>query len=202
MFQMTYTILVATTLTDEALQELLQAPDVAIIRATDPSQVRQGIADADALILRDEIQVDSKLLAEAKHLKVIGRAGVGLAGIDVEPPTSPAVIVMNTPAPNAIAAAEYTFTLMLALCRRVIPAHVDLQAGRWARTAHLGIELYGKTLGLIGLGRVGRHVAERAIAFGMEVLAYDPYVAETQVAELRVKLLCFEEVPRRSDVIS
>ncbi|MEP7284743.1 MAG: phosphoglycerate dehydrogenase [Chloroflexota bacterium] len=200
---MTFTVLVATTLTNEAMDLLRAAPDIEILLAEpDTDQVRDTIAAADALIIRDDVIIDAELLAGANKLKVIGRAGVGLAGIDVEAATARGVIVMNTPGANAIAAGEYTFALMLALCRQVIPAHIDVQQDIWSRNAHLGIELYGKTLGLIGLGRVGRRVAERAVAFGMKVLAYDPYVAETQVSDLRVKLVGLDDILAQSDVIS
>lgn len=200
---MTYTILVTTKLTPEALAFLQQTNNVEV-QGINPAlqDVQKAIANADALIIRDEVIVDAKLLEAGKRLKVVGRAGVGLAGIDVEAATARGVIVMNTPGANSITTGEYTFALMLALCRQVIPAHLDLKNGLWARQAHIGIELYGKTLGLIGLGRVGRRVAERAIAFGMTVLAYDPYVAESQIADLRVKLVGLGEVLARSDIIS
>jgi D-3-phosphoglycerate dehydrogenase len=200
---MKHTVLVATTLTHDALTFLRDAKDIDVqIVPPDPKQVHKAITNADALIIRDDITVDAPLLANAKRLKVIGRSGVGLAGIDVEAATARGVIVMNTPGANAVATSEYTFGLMLALCRNIIPAHLDIQQGTWSRHDHLGLELYGKTLGLIGLGRVGRSVAERAIAFGMDVLAYDPYVPEFQVSELRVKLVGLDEVLSRSDVIS
>src|SRR5258708_40115292 len=174
---MKYTVLIATTLTDDAMAFLRDAKDIEVINTgPDAKQVQKNIANADALIIRDDLTIDAKLLGAAKRLKVIGRAGVGLAGIDVETATAQGVIVMNTPGANSIAAGEYTLALMLALCRQVIAAHADLKAGAWTRDAHLRIELYGKTLGLVGLGRVGRRVAERAAVFGMEVLAYDPYV--------------------------
>jgi D-3-phosphoglycerate dehydrogenase / 2-oxoglutarate reductase len=200
---MKYSILVATTLTEDAVSWLRSAKDVELVVVDpDPQIVRDAIQTADALIVRDDIAVDADLLAAGKRLRVIGRAGVGLADIDVDTATAHGVIVMNTPGANAISTAEYTFALILALSRQVISAHLDLQGGVWARRLHIGSELYGKTLGLIGLGRVGRRVAERAIAFGMDVLAYDPYVAEMQVNDIRVKLVGLDEVLSRSDLIS
>ncbi len=200
---MKYAILVATALNAEAITFLRSANDVDLQMVdADSAQVRQCIGNADALIIRDDLDVDVAMLAAGHRLRVVGRAGVGLAGIDVEAATARGVIVMNTPGANAIATSEYTFALMLALSRQIIPAHVDLQQRAWTRQNHLGRELYGKVLGLIGLGRVGRCVAERAAAFGMEVLAYDPYVSETQVSDLRVKLVGLDEVLTRSDVIS
>lgn len=200
---MKFTILVATTLTNDALAVLQSAKDIDLkIVAPESNAVSRAISTADALIIRDDFAVDAALLAEGRKLKVIGRTGVGLAGIDVEAATARGVIVMNTPGANAIAAAEYTLALLLALSRDVIPAHNALARGAWERSGHTGLQLYGKTLGLIGLGRVGRRVAERALAFGMDVIAFDPYVAEAQISDLRVKLVGLEEVLTRSDFVS
>ncbi len=200
---MKYSILVATTLTDEALALLRNSPDAEItIVAAESGRVRAALANADALIIRDDFAVDAALLSAGQRLKVVGRAGVGLAGIDTETATARGVIVMNTPGANAIAAAEYTLALLLALSRGVIPAHTALAGGAWERSGHTGLQLYGKTLGLIGLGRVGRRVAERAVSFGMDVIAYDPYVAEAQVSDLRLKLVGLDDVLARADMIS
>lgn len=198
---MKYTILIITPLTAAALEHLNRLPDIEA-QVTRPDEAAHHLPDADALILRDEIPVDAALLAGARRLKVVGRVGAGLSGIDVEAATVRGVIVMNTPGVNATSAAEYTFALLLALCRKIIPAHLDVGRGSWTRQVYQGIELAGKTLGLIGLGRVGRRVAERATAFGMDVLAFDPYVAESQVGDLRVKLIGLDELLTRSDIIS
>jgi len=200
---MKHTILVATSLTDAALAFLTRTPNAEIkLVGPDLAAIRAEIKHADALIIRDDVPVSAELLEAGSRLKVIGRAGVGLAGIDVETATTRGVIVMNTPGANATSTAEYTFALMLALTRQVIPAHQEVAGGQWDRHAHLGSELYGKTLGLIGLGRVGKRVAERALAFGMEVIAFDPYVAESQLADLRVKLLGLDEILTRADLLS
>src|SRR5438067_1462533 len=130
---MKYTILVATTLTEDALALLRSTKDVELVIVDpDPQQVRHAIETADALIIRDDVAVNADLLAAGKRLRVVGRAGVGLADIDVETATAQGVIVMNTPGANAISTAEYTFALILALSRQVIPAHLDLQNGVWA----------------------------------------------------------------------
>lgn len=200
---MTYTILVATTLADDALAVLQQATDVAAtIVKPELSAVLNAIKTADALLVRDDVPVDAHLLNAAKRLKVIGRAGAGLAGIDLDAATARGVIVMNTPGTNAIAVAEHTMTLLLALSRDLIPAHTALACGAWERMEHTGLQLYMKTLALVGLGRVGRCVAERALAFGMDVIACDPYVAEAQVSDLRVKLVSLDEVLARADFLS
>jgi D-3-phosphoglycerate dehydrogenase len=200
---MKYCILVATTLTHEALGALQSAKDVDVRTSTPTlADVTKHIGWADALIIRDDFAVDAALLEEAKRLKVIGRAGVGLAGIDVEAATARGVIVMNTPGANATATGEFTMALILALSRHLVPAYLDVTAGKWARQDYMGLQLEGKVLGLIGLGRVGRCVAERAIAFKMEVIAYDPYVAEAQLADLQVKLVGLDEVLSQADIIS
>jgi len=200
---MTYHILITTALTSEALDFLRRTPDVSVnIIPPERAGLLRAIPEADALILRETVQADAELLAAAKRLKVIGRVGVGLSGVDIEAATERGVIVMNTPGTNAISTAEHTFGLILALCRGTISAHHDVLNGGWGREMHIGAELYGKTIGLIGIGRVGRRMAERAIAFGMDVLAYDPYVAEAQLADLRVKLVGLEELLRRSDIVS
>jgi len=200
---MKYTIAVATTLTNDALAVLQNAKDVDLkVVQADEKVVRKALATADALLIRDDFPVDAGLLAEGKRLKIIGRVGVSLAGIDLEAATQRGVIVMNTPGANATAAAEYTFALLLALSRPLIASHAAVGAGKWERGQSNGVQLAGKTLGLIGLGRVGRRVAERAVAFGMNVLAADPYVAESQVNDLRVKLVSLDDVLIRADFIS
>lgn len=200
---MSFTILVTTALTSEALDFLRRAEGIEVrILPPERAEVAKALSEADGLIIRDDLIVDADLLSNAKRLKVVGRVGVGLAGIDIEAATARGVMVMHTPGVNAISTAEYTFALMLALARQVIPAHSEVGRGLWLRQAHMGTELYGKLLGIIGIGRVGKRVAERATAFGMDVIAYDPYVAEAQLADLRVKLVGFEELLRRSDFIS
>ncbi|MHB8624747.1 MAG: phosphoglycerate dehydrogenase [Aggregatilineales bacterium] len=200
---MTYNVLVATVLADDALIVLRQSPDVTVtIVKPESSAVLGAIGSADALLIRDDVPVDAHLLNAAKRLKVIGRAGAGLAGIDVDTATARGVIVMNTPGTNAIAVAEHTMTLLLALSRDLIAAHTALVRGAWERTEHTGLQLYMKTLALVGLGRVGRDVAERALAFGMDVIACDPYVAEAQVSDLRLKLVSLDEALARADFLS
>lgn len=200
---MAFTVLVATTLNPEAMRYLVDQPDLNVVTVPPTlNDVTRAIREADALILRDELPVDAALLSEGRRLKVIGRAGVGLAGIDMDEATARGIMVMITPGANAIATGEHTMGLMLALCRQVIPAHNALAQGQWERQTHIGLQLSGKTLGLIGLGRVGRNVAVRAEAFDMRVLAYDPYVLESQTNNLRVKLVGLEELYKRADIIS
>jgi D-3-phosphoglycerate dehydrogenase len=201
----TFHILLATDLTDDSLQILKDAPDVTThIVPPNLAAVRDALVSADALIAREDVRVDGPLLVHAPYLKVIGRVGASLGNIDLEAATSRGIIVTNTPGTNAVAAGEHTLTLMLALSRRLITAHNSLKEGYWLldRRRQAGTQLDGKTIGLIGLGRVGRVVAQRCLAFGMTVLAYDPYITEDQISDKRVLLVGLNELLRRSDYIS
>jgi D-3-phosphoglycerate dehydrogenase / 2-oxoglutarate reductase len=159
------------------------------------------IADADGLVVRSATKVTRDLLEKALKLRVIGRAGVGVDNVDMEAATRRGVLVMNTPGGNAVSVAEHTFALMLGLARAVPGSNTAIQAGRWEKSSS-GMEVRGKTLGLIGLGRVGLEVAKRARTFEMKVVAYDPYVTQAAAREVEVELLPLEEVLKRADVIS
>jgi D-3-phosphoglycerate dehydrogenase len=201
----TYHVLAATDLAEDSLNILRTSADIQVQCVTPSLQaVRDGLKQAHALIARDDIQVDKALLDAAPQLQVIGRVGAGLSGIDVEAATSRGIVVMNTPGTNAIAAGEHTIALMLALSRRLVNAHDSLVQGYWLldRKRQVGTQLYGKTLGLIGLGRVGSIVAQRCLSFGMTVLAYDPYISEDQLDDARVVLVGLKELLQRSDFIS
>ncbi|GIK63925.1 MAG: D-3-phosphoglycerate dehydrogenase [Chloroflexota bacterium] len=199
----THRILIATSLSEAGLN-LLKGEIGGLAQVVEPENLSKHpmLNAAEALIIRDEVEIDTALLEKMPKLRVIGRAGVGIAGIDVESATRRGIIVMNTPGVNAISTAEYTFTLMLAMARNLIQAHNALTGGVWKREQHVGMELHGKRLGIIGLGRVGREVARRAMAFGMTVQAYDPYVTENQLGDLRLKLVGLAQLLADSDVIS
>ncbi|MGA8224129.1 MAG: phosphoglycerate dehydrogenase [Candidatus Acidiferrales bacterium] len=160
------------------------------------------IASADGLIVRSATRVTAELLERAARLRVVGRAGVGVDNIDVEAATHRGVLVMNTPGGNAVSVAEHTLALLLALARSVPQSNASIHAGRWEKSSAAGTELRGKTIGLLGLGRVGTEVARRARALEMKVLAHDPYVTPAAARELDVELVPFEDLLRRSDVIS
>jgi D-3-phosphoglycerate dehydrogenase len=160
------------------------------------------IADADGLVVRSATKVTPALLEKAPRLRVIGRAGVGVDNVDVEAATRRGILVMNTPGGNAVSVAEHTFALLLALARSVPQANASIQAGRWEKSSLSGTELRGKTLGLVGLGRVGTEVARRARALEMKVLAYDPYVTPAVAREVEVDLVPLEDLLRQSDVVS
>lgn len=160
------------------------------------------IPEYDGLIIRSGTQVDADVLAAASKLKVVGRAGIGVDNVDVDAATKHGIIVMNTPGSNSVATAEQTMTLMLAITRHTVPAHNSLAAGEWNRSQFTGTELYGKVLGIIGLGRIGRLVAERAKAFGMTVLAHDPFVKAEEGAKLGVSLVGLDRVFSQADYLT
>src|SRR6266542_3358744 len=147
------------------------------------------VADSDALVVRSETKTTRKVMEAASRLKVVGRAGVGVDNIDVESATARGIVVMNTPAGNTISTAELTFSMLMALARRIPQANASMKAGEWNRKAYSGTELYNKTLGILGMGRIGGEVARRAVAFGMKVLAYDPYLTPSRATALQVELV-------------
>src|SRR3954466_1203548 len=146
------------------------------------------LKDADALVVRSAVDVSAKLLENAAHLRVIGRAGVGVDNIDLEAATKKGIVVMNTPGANAVAVAEHTFAMMLSLARHLTRADVTTRAGQWEKKNLQGTELRGKTLGIIGLGRIGLEVATGGRAFEMKVVAHDPFVAQNLARDLGITL--------------
>ncbi|MGH9617889.1 MAG: NAD(P)-dependent oxidoreductase, partial [Acidobacteriaceae bacterium] len=175
-------------------------------------QIKNGLpaelADADALIVRSAVDVDAALLEKAPKLRVIGRAGVGVDNIDIEAATRNGVVVMNTPGANAVAVAELTIALMIDLARMVPRANSTMHSGRWEKKSLQGTELRGKTLGIVGLGRVGLEVARRARVFGMELIGHDPFVSENPkqraaiAREYGARHTSLEEVFRDADFIT
>jgi D-3-phosphoglycerate dehydrogenase len=160
------------------------------------------LADADALIVRSAVQADAALLAAAPKLRIIGRAGVGVDNIDAAEATRRGIVVMNTPGANATAVAELTLGLMISMCRAIPRANASMHAGKWEKKSLQGSELRGKTLGIVGLGRIGLEVARRAKAFGMELLGYDPFVAPVIARENGVTLVPIDEIFSASDFLS
>lgn len=156
----------------------------------------------DALIIRSGTQVDADVLAAGENLKVVGRAGIGVDNVDLAAATAEGIVVMNTPGSNSMATAEQTMCLMLAVSRNTVPAHNSLSAGEWNRSQFTGVELYGKVLGIVGFGRIGRLVAERAKAFGMAVVAYDPFVQAEDAAQLGVSLADLSDVYAQADYLT
>jgi D-3-phosphoglycerate dehydrogenase len=170
----------------------------------DPGRLRRAIADVEAVIVRNQTRVTAELIACASRLKVIGRAGAGLDNIDVQAATAAGVTVVNTPEQNAISVAELTLALMLALARMIPAADRSTKQGRWERQRFTGVELYGKTLGVVGLGRIGFRTARRARAFGMNVLAYDEYVHPDAmvVSELPARLVPLPDLLQQADFVA
>src|SRR5216684_1036028 len=160
------------------------------------------VADVEAMVVRSETKITRKVIEAAPKLRVVGRAGVGVDNVDVEAATARGIVVMNTPSGNTISTAELTFSMLMALARKIPQAHLSMKAGEWNRKAFQGVELYNKTLGILGMGRIGSEVARRAIAFGMRVLAYDPYLALSRAKALQVELVELDEIYARSDFIT
>jgi len=167
--------------------------------AADP---KKAVADADALIVRSAVRATAELIEGARSLRVIGRSGVGVDNIDVETATKRGIVVMNTPGATAVAVAELTLGLMLSMARHIPRADHSTRAGRWDKKDLQGSELFGKTLGIIGLGRIGTEVAKRAAAFGMELAGCDPYISPARAHELGIKLRSLEELYAEADYIS
>ncbi len=165
-------------------------------------EIKKIIGTYDALIVRSGTKVTADIIAEAKEMKVIGRAGAGVDNIDVGAATRKGIVVMNTPGGNTVSTAEHTMALMMSMARNVPQSFHDLQNGKWEKKKYMGTELFGKTLGIIGLGKVGKEVAARAKAFGMSTIGYDPLVSPEVVAKLGVELVPLDEIYRRSDFIT
>ncbi len=201
---MTYTVLVADNVDKAALAVLNAAPDLTVIAAGQMTreQVIQHLPEADALVIRSATQCDAEMLSHATKLKVIARAGVGVDNVDLNVATNSGVVVMNTPDGNTISTAEFTFGLMLSIARHIPASFVDMQQGRWERKSFTGVELKGKTLGIVGFGRIGRAVAVRARAFEMTVLTADPFVSAETAAEYGTTLVDLDTLYAQSDFIT
>jgi D-3-phosphoglycerate dehydrogenase len=194
-------VIVADKISERGVQLLKEQPGWNIVLTTKDT-LNAEIADADALIVRSATKVTPELLDKAPKLRAVGRAGVGVDNIDLEAATKRGVLVMSTPGGNAVSVAEHTFALMLALAKQVPRLDKAIHEGRWEKSSAGGTEVRGKTLGLIGLGRIGSEVAVRAEAFDMRVLAYDPYISEAAAQEVSVELVPLEQLLAESDFIS
>lgn len=196
-------VVVAEPFDERGLAVLRDAgADVVSVVGQPPEALHLALRDARGLIVRSETRVDRALLARAPQLEVVARAGVGVDAIDVDAATQAGIVVVNTPSANTLAATEHTFALLLSALRRVPEAHAAVHAGSWERKPFVGYELFGKRLGIVGLGRIGSNVAARAAAFGMTVSAYDPFVPASRALALGVELLEFDELLARCDVVT
>jgi len=195
-------VLVADPIARDGVEVLRNGADVDIKTGLTPQELAVIIGDYDALVVRSETKVTEEVLAAGVKLQVVARAGVGIDNVDVAAATARGVLVVNSPHGNTTAAAELTVALMLALARRIPQADAALRSGRWDRKRFVGTEVYGKTLGIIGLGKIGAEVAKRARAMGMEVLAYDPFAAQSMAAQAGVQLRDLPSILSDSDFIS
>jgi D-3-phosphoglycerate dehydrogenase / 2-oxoglutarate reductase len=197
-------ILVLDNLSEEGVEVFRAAPgfEVDVKPAQKPDQLAAIIGDYDGLVVRSGTTVTPEAIAHAKKLKVIGRAGVGTDNIDKDAATAAGIVVMNTPGGNTISTCEHTFALLFALCRNVPSAHAGMQEGRWDRNKYMGAELFGKTLGIVGVGRIGGAVAKRAQAFEMKVIAFDPVLNQLKAEALGIELVSIDELIERSDFIT
>ncbi len=199
-----YKILVSDSLSEEGLAVLKANKDFIVdVKTGLKSEELIGIiGEYDALVVRSATKVTPKIIEAAKKLKVIGRAGVGLDNVDLKAATDKGIIVMNTPGGNTISTAEHTMTLILSLSRNIPAADLSMKKNEWKRKDFMGVELYNKTIGIIGLGRIGMEVAKRSLAFGMRVKAYDPYLSREVADQMGVELVTLEDIYKNADYIT
>jgi D-3-phosphoglycerate dehydrogenase / 2-oxoglutarate reductase len=195
-------IVIAEKISAAGQRILSEQPGWQVITPEQFAESREYVKDADALIVRSAIQADRALIEQSPKLRVIGRAGVGVDNVDVEAATERGIVVMNTPGANAVAVAEHTIGLMLALARHIPRADATIRAGKWEKKSLQGTELRGKQLGIIGLGRIGIEVAKRAQALAMSTVAFDPYVSETTAKAANIEMRLLDDLLGTSDYIS
>jgi D-3-phosphoglycerate dehydrogenase / 2-oxoglutarate reductase len=195
-------VLIAEELSPATVEALGPDFEIRHCNGADRAELLAAITDVDAILVRSATKVDAEALAAGQKLKVVARAGVGLDNVDVKAATQTGVMVVNAPTSNIVSAAELAVALLLSAARHVSPAHAALRNGEWKRSKYTGIELYEKTLGIVGLGRIGVLVAQRLAAFGMSVIAYDPYVQAGRAAQMGVRLVDLDTLLAESDFIS
>ncbi|MCW2501416.1 MAG: serA [Frankiales bacterium] len=195
-------VLIAEELAPSVLAVLGDGFEIRHVDGADRAALLPALADAEALLVRSATQVDAQALAAAPRLKVVARAGIGLDNVDVPAATARGVMVVNAPQSNVVSAAEQAVALLLACARNIAPANQALKAGKWQRSKWTGVEVADKTVGVVGLGRIGVLFAQRMSAFGTRLIAYDPYISTARAAQIGVKLVSLEELLRESDFIS
>jgi D-3-phosphoglycerate dehydrogenase len=199
-------IIICDPISPKGIALLQQRPEFQVVvlpKRMSEAELLPLVADATALVVRSETKVTKNIIAAAKQLRVVGRAGVGVDNVDIDASTQNGVVVMNTPGGNTITTAELTFTMLLSLARKVPQAHATMISGKWDRKLFQGVELAGKTLGVLGMGRIGTEVAKRAIAFGMRVVAYDPYLTEDRAQAIGAEFAPeLDHVYREADFIT
>lgn len=198
-------ILVCDPVSSKGIALLQQRPEfkVSVLnRKHSETELLPLVGEMSALVVRSETKITRTLIEAAPKLRVVGRAGVGVDNVDVEAATERGIVVMNTPGGNTISTAELTFSMLMSLARKIPQANMSMKAGEWNRKAFQGVELFNKTLGIIGLGRIGTEVAKRGQAFGMRILAYDPYLSLHKAKSLQIELVELDEIYARSDFIT
>jgi D-3-phosphoglycerate dehydrogenase len=197
-------VLVTDGLAPQGFEILGRAPGIEVVDAPGmkPAQLLEAIADADALIIRSATQVTAEVIHAAKQLAVIGRAGIGVDNVDVGAATARGIVVMNTPGGNTVTTAEHAIALLVALARHIPQATASMKSGKWDKKSFIGMELFNRTLGVIGLGNIGRIVAQRARGLGMKVVAYDPFLSADAASKLEVELLDLDSLLERADALS
>jgi D-3-phosphoglycerate dehydrogenase len=199
-----YRVLVSDPISEQGLTALLEAPEVEVDIRTDltPDALLDVIADYDALLVRSQTRVTADVIRAGINLRAIGRAGVGVDNIDVAAATRRGIIVINAPDGNTTSTCEHTFAMLLSMARKIPQAHSKLKNGTWDRKSFVGVEVSGKTLGILGFGRIGSEVARRALAFNMRVLAFDPFLTRERAEKLGVAMATVEEIVEQSDFIT
>lgn len=195
-------VLVADGVSQKGIDILSKDFEVVVKDKLSAEELLEIIGQFDGLIVRSASKVTKEVIAAARKLKVVGRAGVGVDNIDIKAATEKGIVVLNAPEGNTIAATEHTMAMMLAMARNIPIANETMQKGEWNRKKYVGVELRGKTLGVIGLGRIGSGVAKRAVAFDMEVIGYDPYVNEERAKNIGLEVTTLEDIYKRADFIS
>jgi len=197
-------VLVTDSLSDKGLDVLRDAEDIEVdLRAgISPDELKKIVGDYHAMVIRSRTKLTADIIERGAKLKVIGRAGVGLDNVDVAEAKRRGIIVMNSPEGNIVSTCELTMAMILALSRRVTEASASTKAGEWDRERFRGMELHGKMLGIVGLGRIGAEVAARAAAFGMKIIACDPFCPPERAAALGARLVALDELLRTADVIT
>ena len=197
-------VLVSDPLSNKGLEILGRAKNlkVDIKPGLPPEELKKIIGEYDAIVIRSETKLKGEMIEAADRLKVIGRAGIGLDNVDLSAATKKGIVVMNTPQENAIAAAEHTIAMMFSVARKVPQATASMKAGKWEKKKFMGVELYNKTFGIIGIGVIGTVVADRARGLKMKVIAFDPYLSKEAAEKKGVELVPLDDLLGRSDFIS
>ncbi|OXM16685.1 phosphoglycerate dehydrogenase [Paenibacillus herberti] len=199
-----FKVLVSDPISDLGIQQLMDAEDVVVDKKPGLSEdeLVAIIGEYDALLVRSQTRVTARVLEAGTSLKVVGRAGVGVDNIELPAATSKGVIVINAPDGNTITTCEHTFAMMMAVARHIPQAYAKTVGGEWDRKSFVGVELRGKTLGVVGMGRIGSEVAKRAKAFGMDILGYDPFLTEEKAEKLGIKLASVDDIVRGADFMT